>query len=291
MTKSNRGSNIVAVGAYNERLVLSILRSKGALSKVELTQETGLSKQTLTDVIGRLETNGLLLRGEPVRGRIGQPQVPFLLNPEGAYSIGFKIGRKSYELVLMDFTGQIHKWVRQHIDYPMPDEMVAFVVDGLQAIRSEFPPSIVERCVGMGVAMPNELWRWAEEFDAPEDKIASWRDFDVGAALEAVAGMPVMIANDVAAACNGELIFGKSDKPSDFLYVYIGTFIGGGACPQRQDRRRFKAQCWLHRLDAGCGWSGRSRGAAAVVRRIDDQPGSQSHEGRGGCVAVVGPRK
>jgi len=228
MNKANRGSNIVAVGAYNERLVLSILRSKGALSKVELTLETGLSKQTLTDVIGRLESNGLLLRGEPIRGRIGQPQVPFALNPEGAYSIGFKIGRKSYELVLADFSGHILKWITRHIDYPMPDDMTAFVRSGLGAIRSEFPASTLDKCVGMGVAMPNELWRWGKEFDAPEEQIEQWRGYDVQKGLEAAAGMPVLIWNDVASACNGELIFGKGAVSSDFLYVYIGTFIGGG---------------------------------------------------------------
>jgi len=228
MNKVNRGSNIVAVGAYNERLVLSILRSKGALSKVELAQETGLSKQTLSDVIGRLEGNGLLLRGEPIRGRIGQPQVPFALNPEGAYSIGFKIGRKSYEMVLMDFSGRILRWITKHIDYPMPAAMTGFVIEGLNTIRVEFPVSILDRCVGMGVAMPNELWRWGKEFDAPEDQIAQWHDFDVQTALEGVAGMPVMIWNDVASACNGELIFGKGETSNNFLYVYIGTFIGGG---------------------------------------------------------------
>jgi len=228
MNKVNRGSNIVAVGAYNERLVLSILRSKGALSKVELTQETGLSKQTLTDVIGRLEASDLLLRGEPIRGRIGQPQVPFALNPDGAYSIGFKIGRKSYELVLMDFSGRILKWIRQHIDYPVPEAMTEFVTTGLQTIGSEFPASRLDKCIGLGVAMPNELWRWGAEFDAPEDQIERWLNFDVRQALEDVAGMPVTIWNDVAAACNGELNFGRGEKHSDFLYVYIGTFIGGG---------------------------------------------------------------
>ncbi|WP_343685114.1 ROK family transcriptional regulator [Asticcacaulis sp.] len=228
MNKVNRGSNIVAVGAYNERLVLSILRAKGALSKVELTQETGLSKQTLTDVMGRLEGNGLLLRGEPIRGRIGQPQVPFSLNPNGAYSIGFKIGRKSYELVLMDFTGHILKWIRRPIEYPTPSEMERFVADALTEVRNQFPSEIHAKVVGMGVAMPNELWRWGKEFDAPEAAIEPWKDVDVQAVLERVASVPVTIWNDVASACNGELIFGTTRASKDFLYVYLGTFIGGG---------------------------------------------------------------
>ncbi|ESQ88658.1 ROK family transcriptional regulator [Asticcacaulis benevestitus] len=226
--KLNRGSNIVAVGAYNERLVLSILRSRGALSKAELTQQTGLSKQTLTDVIGRLEGNGLLLRGEPIRGRIGQPQVPFTLNPDGAYSIGFKIGRKSFELVLMDFSGKVLKWIRHGIDYPTPDQMISFVRTALKAVCEAFPPSVMDKVIGMGVAMPNELWRWGPEFDAPEDELMAWHDFDVKAALEGLADVPVTIWNDVAAACTGELTFGKAEKSKDFLYIYLGTFLGGG---------------------------------------------------------------
>lgn len=228
MNKLNRGSNIVAVGAYNERLVLSILRVRGALSKVELTQETGLSKQTLTDVIGRLESYGLLLRGEPIRGRIGQPQVPFTLNPDGAFSIGFKIGRKSYELVLINFVGEILKWVRHPIDYPTPSEMERFVEGALREVREEFPKAVLDKVAGMGVAMPNELWRWGKEFDAPEKEILAWQNVDVKAILETVSKLSVTIWNDVASACNGQLVFGGRDLPKDFLYIYLGTFIGGG---------------------------------------------------------------
>ncbi|MGQ4828683.1 MarR family transcriptional regulator, partial [Enterococcus faecalis] len=66
-----RGSNIVGVGAYNERLVLALIRRHGAMSKAELAKRTGLSRQTLTDVVGRLEDEGKLRREEPRRGKIG----------------------------------------------------------------------------------------------------------------------------------------------------------------------------------------------------------------------------
>ena len=48
----------------------------------------------------QLETDGLLLRGEPIRGKVGQPSVPMRLNPDGAYFFGLKVGRRSTELVL-----------------------------------------------------------------------------------------------------------------------------------------------------------------------------------------------
>ena len=42
-----------------------------------------------------LERDGLLVREEPMRGKVGQPSIPMSLNPEGAFSIGFKFGRRS----------------------------------------------------------------------------------------------------------------------------------------------------------------------------------------------------
>jgi predicted NBD/HSP70 family sugar kinase len=40
--------------------------------------------------------------------------------------------------------------------------------------------------------------------------------------------MPVFVQNDATAACGAELVFGKGERPKDFLYFYFGYFIGGG---------------------------------------------------------------
>jgi hypothetical protein len=40
----------------------------------------------------RLEEEGLIERGEPMRGRVGQPAVPYGLAASGAYSLGLTIG-------------------------------------------------------------------------------------------------------------------------------------------------------------------------------------------------------
>ena len=45
------------------------------------------------------------MRGEPIRGRVGQPSVPLSINPEGAFFLGLKVGRRSADLVLVDFLG------------------------------------------------------------------------------------------------------------------------------------------------------------------------------------------
>jgi predicted NBD/HSP70 family sugar kinase len=56
----------------------------------------------------------------------------------------------------------------------------------------------------------------------------AWRHHDMQAEVAALSGLPCWIQNDATSACGAELVFGREDRPSDFLYVFIAHFIGGG---------------------------------------------------------------
>jgi hypothetical protein len=93
-----RGSSQGGLRQYNERVVLQAIRLHGALPAAEIARLTQLTAQTISLMSKRLTDDGLLLRGAPVRGKVGQPSLPLSLNPEGAYSIGIKVGRRSLVL-------------------------------------------------------------------------------------------------------------------------------------------------------------------------------------------------
>ena len=223
-----RGSNQSGMRAHNERLVLSLVRQNGALAKSDIARMTGLSAQTVSVIMRQLEQDGLLQRGEPVRGKIGQPSVPMSLHPDGAYFLGLKIGRRSADLVLVDFLGQVKASRRKFYRYPTPGAVVAFVSDRLPDITLTLPPSHQSRISGMGVAMPFQLWNWVTALGAPQVEMDAWRDRDIQSELAAVSGLPVYVQNDATSACGAELVFGTGERPKDFLYFYFGTFIGGG---------------------------------------------------------------
>ena len=223
-----RGSNQSGMRDHNERLVLSLVRQHGALAKSDIARITGLSAQTVSVIMRALEQDGLLLRGEPVRGRIGQPSVPMHLNPEGALFLGLKIGRRSTDLVLVDFLGRVRDTRRRTYRYPTPDAIVAFVADSLPDLMASLSPDLRARVSGMGVAMPFQLWSWVQALGAPQAEMDAWRDRDIQADLAAVTNLPVYVQNDATSACGAELVFGTGEKPRDFLYFYFGTFIGGG---------------------------------------------------------------
>src|SRR5205814_1299168 len=81
----------------------------------------------------------------PVRGKVGQPSVPMALNPDGAFSIGVKIGRRSMDMMLVDFTGQVRE--RMSLDYAFPDPDTLFDEIGarLRQLRRALKPVLRER--------------------------------------------------------------------------------------------------------------------------------------------------
>lgn len=223
-----RGSNQSGMRAHNERLVLSLVRQSGALAKSDIARITGLSAQTVSVIMRGLESDGLLLRGEPVRGRIGQPSVPMSLDPDGALFFGLKIGRRSADLALIDFSGRLRGMRRRMYRYPTPDSTIAFVAEALPALMSALPEALRLRVGGVGIAMPFELWSWVTDIGAPQMEMDAWRHRDIASEIAALCSLPVFVQNDATAACGAELVFGQGERPRDFLTFYFGYFIGGG---------------------------------------------------------------
>jgi len=225
---ASTGVNQSGVRDHNERLLLSILQMAGAVSAAELARQTGLSKPTVSTILRTLETEGLVRRGEPVRGKIGKPSLPMELDPDGAFSIGLKIGRRSADLVLLDLVGTVRAQSRTSYDYPMPDAVFGFLRTGLTDMIEQIPPGLRDRACGIGIAPPFELWRWHDLVGIAAEKFRSWRDVDFAAEVAAFSDLPVFIVNDATAACRAERLYGRHIEHRDYAYFFIGSFIGGG---------------------------------------------------------------
>ncbi|MDP5032279.1 MAG: ROK family transcriptional regulator [Paraglaciecola sp.] len=227
-TNLREGRSQSGLRAHNERRILSLIRQQGSSPKAEIAQQTGLSAQAVTVIINSLEADKLLIRKEPQRGRVGQPLVPFALNPEGAFSIGLKVGRRSFDLTLIDFTGNVRATLHENCNYPSVTNLLAFLKKGVEVLTLSLSAELSARILGIGVATPYEIWNWAEEAGAPAEVMNEWKTFDYTQGITSIIDLPVYVCNDDTAACSAELSFGNPHHFNDFMYVFIGTFIGGG---------------------------------------------------------------
>ncbi|MBY6004978.1 ROK family transcriptional regulator [Salipiger bermudensis] len=225
--KLSAGANLSGVRAHNERLILSMIQRNGALPGSDLAKHTGLSAQTVSNILRKLESDGFLLRGEPQRGRVGKPSVPMALDPDAALSFGLKIGRRSADLVVMNIMGEVLDASQITYRYPMPDLIFGYLDREMQRLGAGLTPYQRERLCGIGIAAPSEIWSWTEVLGAPQD-FTVWRDIDFVEEVARISPLPLFVENDGTAACRAEHIFGRGREFTDYAHVFIGSFIGGG---------------------------------------------------------------
>lgn len=224
----SRGSSQGGLRQYNERVVLQAIRLHGALPGAEIARQTQLTAQTVSLITKRLEADGLLVRGAPQRGKVGQPSVPLSLNPDGAFAIGIKVGRRSVDVLLVDFTGAVRRRWSLDYRYPEPTALLAEIGARLAEIRAALSPVEADRLQGVGIAAPLNLGGWQTLLDMPADVGARWPTLDLRAEVAALTELPVLLLKDTAAACVAELVAGRGRSIQSYLYIFVDTFVGGG---------------------------------------------------------------
>ncbi|MEL6521583.1 MAG: ROK family transcriptional regulator [Pseudomonadota bacterium] len=226
--KRGGGVNQSGLRDHNERLILSVLQRHQTVPAAELSRRTGLSKPTVSTILRKLEDDGLVRRGDPVRGRVGKPSTPIELDPDGAFAVGLKVGRRSADLLLLDFAGTVRGQLHSTYEYPLPHAVFGFLEDGLNSLLDLVQPDHRNRVCGIGIGAPFELWKWHDLFGSAAKQFSSWKDIEFADEIARFSELPVYLVNDATAACHAEHLYGLGKNYRDFAYFYIGSFVGGG---------------------------------------------------------------
>ena len=222
------GGNQVSLRQYNERVVLSLVRESGALSKADIARITRLSSQTVTVIVNHLLAENFLRKKEVIRGRIGQPSTPVEINPDRALSVGIKIGRRSLDLLALSFDRRIV--ARRSCSYPRLDGeiVLALLPTAFAALASDLTPEQVDNLIGVGIAAPTAIAEGEAVIGDPGGFAPRWREADLIRCVETVSGLQVTVLNDATAACLAELESSPEGASRSMIYFYVSTLIGGG---------------------------------------------------------------
>jgi hypothetical protein len=218
----NLGSNHVGLRAANERLVLSLIRTHGQLSKAQIAERTGLTAQTASVIARSLVDAGLLVAGAPVRGKVGQPFVPLSLNPTGAMFFGLQVGELEVRLALVNFTGLVIAERSLSLEGRTLEDIAAFTKTAVNDIRSDFDAEQNARLQGIGIAVTAGRRGTLDSAARLAEIDATF--IELGRQLH----LATYISSDAVAACSGELIYGLGSGVPNFAYLFIGDSLDGG---------------------------------------------------------------
>jgi predicted NBD/HSP70 family sugar kinase len=228
MPSLRRGTNLSRIAGYNEAVIIdAIRRSRGGLSRVELAGETGLSAQTVSNIIRRMIDTALVVEGDRVTAGLGKPRTLLALNPGGRYAMGVHLDPLVMTVVVLDFCGD----VVAHAQRPTPTAASPDSVLGV--VTTAIGELVVEagidrtRIAGIGFASPGPV-DVASGVILDPPHLPDWRNVPLGDHLHRITGLPVVLDKDVIAAAVGERWAGAALDHTESLFLYLSTGVGVG---------------------------------------------------------------
>lgn len=212
----------------NEKTVLRVVGFNPGVSNAEISRMSGLAPQTVSAILVNLERDGLVERGEALRGRRGQPATPILLARDGGFALGVELGWRHADVILLNLHAEVI--AHRRIDYAYPDANTIFTRIGIfiDELRAFLAKDKVARLLDVGLAMPGNLADGLESLGAPKAQSALWRLLDPQAELAARTGLDVSLINDGNAACWAELIAMAPPRPSNITYFLVSHYVAAG---------------------------------------------------------------
>ena len=152
------GTNLLKVRDFNQQVVLETIRGTSGVSRTELAHETGLTAQTISNIVRRLLEEGLVVEaGKKSSARGGKPKVNLEINPDAGYALGAQIDRDEIALVLLNLGGQPLRRIRHAVPASQtPEEVVRLLAKSAEELMQE-AGGVGHKMLGLGVASPGPL--------------------------------------------------------------------------------------------------------------------------------------
>lgn len=198
---------------------MTVLRHPG-LSRLEVSERTGLSPSAITGVVDRLMARGFLIEGkrDAANATLGRPRAPLFIGAGARLVVGVAIGASDAVVAVADLTGAVRETRR-----------VAggadFLVRVHAAIR-ELAARNGDKTLGVAVSIPGNLdpatgrVRQATNLD--------WHDVDALAVLKGDLALPFFCENNSDLAAFAERWFRPEAALDNFVFVTLRVGIGTG---------------------------------------------------------------
>jgi glucokinase-like ROK family protein len=210
---------------HNQRLVLKAIYTGQATTRAAIAQETGLTRPTISQIVGELLQAGLVQEVGPGASSGGKPPTLLGFIDQAYQIIGLHVGGRNTFGVVADLRGRILTRVVRPTDRK-DDESVLL---GLCLALDELRARATRPLLGIGVSAPGlvDHDRGVVRYSAN----LGWRDLPLKERLAARCGdqTRIFIDNDTNLAALGERVFGVGGGVDNMVIVMAGTRgIGAG---------------------------------------------------------------
>lgn len=207
---------------HNRALVLQTLYHAGAMSRADLSRETGLTRVTISDLVAEFIADGIVIEmGLRETAGPGKPPILIDIDRVGHQILGLDLsGPHAFIGAVLSLDGDVLE--RREVPRPESADGDAAYAATLELARSLVAAS-TRPLLGVGIGTPGVVRPDGIVLSSPN---LGWTSFPLEAKLGADLDLPVLARNDANAAVLAEYTFGEAK--ADFMLIKIGRGVGAG---------------------------------------------------------------
>jgi predicted NBD/HSP70 family sugar kinase len=216
-------TSIEDVKSANRKIIMQVMRVQSPISRTQLAAATGLSKATVSRILGDLLEEGLAEEVRTTESGVGRPHILLRLASKARFAVGIELTANIARVMLTDMNARP---IKQRIQ-PVINQGVSGIVDeiaaGIKDITRDIPAS---QLVGVGVAIPGtvDVRTGIVSLEYP----AGWLDYPLVAHLAKQIELPFLVVNQAQAAAWGEKWAGGGIQISELLFIRLGSTVEAG---------------------------------------------------------------
>ncbi|MBD3305337.1 ROK family protein [candidate division KSB3 bacterium] len=271
----------------NQQTLLRLIYFNELVSRLELSELSGLSPATVTNLVANLIQADIVVSDGVQESQGGRPRTRLTINPEFGRFVGVEVAETHIYTALYDM--RLHKLDELHIDVSTDENRPAMIADYIaQSVKKllfqfNIPdgkvqavgigmPGIVSRAGGVSIFAPN----WG------------WHDVPLLDMLQTQLEMPIQLDNGMQALALAEHWFGAGREVNNLAALLMGTGVAAGIIIDGQLYRGVtnSAGEWGHSCVAidgppcrcgSCGCIETFIGAPGIIRQLSEiNPGHQA---------------
>lgn len=201
--------------------VLNKIYSKGPISRIDISRETGITPATVSEITGNMINENLIHEiGEVIseENKSGRKKILLEVSNSHSYYIGTELSQKHISFCLTDNVGKIFNEKKIKLSsFELNNTLTeAFYLNELKSFINhckDYNPK------GIGVAIPGH-------FDIRTKSIISnnpfWRNFNVKVLLDNI-DLPFYFENNVHCMTLAERIFFSNKTDDNFMFMHVGN--------------------------------------------------------------------
>ncbi|GAA4877227.1 xylose repressor [Paenibacillus vulneris] len=229
--KPERTTSNKLLKSINQQKVLRLIYTEGPISRVELAEKTGLTQQTITNIVNRLLKDDYLLETDPIAGNSGRKPIPLVVKTGEMYAIGIELAVKYVRGTLIDFQHhtihEIKEQVQAYRDVEHPLEYIIQIVDELMK-RVPKPHQLK----GIGCSIQGLV-------DSKQGVVIyspglRWKKFPLKERLEERYNVPIYLENDANLLAIVENLKGRLADSANNVTIKLDYGIGGALVLNKQ---------------------------------------------------------